>query len=103
MTYSTLGIDGQLVEQFDQRTGKKKFVFTPTVDATGKEVPVHLPQAARRQGLYIIGATGTGKSGLITNLVLQDIKQGKGVAVLVPHTDLTNSILAQLPATHVVN
>lgn len=99
MTYSKLGIDGQLVEQIDQQTGKKKFVFTPTVDASGKELPpVPLYKKSRLQGTYIIGATGTGKSGLITNLVLQDIKQGTGVCVLDPHADLTNSILAQLPS-----
>lgn len=98
MTFSKLGTDGQLIEELDQQTGKKKFVFTPTIDATGKEQIVQLPQISRKQGTYIIGATGTGKSGLITNLVLQDIKQGKGVAVLDPHTDLTNSILARLPA-----
>src|SRR2546428_13798657 len=39
---------------------------------------VDVPQASRRQGLYIIGATGTGKSGLIENLIVQDIKQGYG-------------------------
>src|SRR5438874_13836688 len=38
---------------------------------TGKNVDV--PQASRRQGLYIIGIQGTGKSVLIENLIIQDI------------------------------
>ncbi len=57
---------------------------------------VELPQASRRQGLYIIGATGAGKSGLIENLILQDIDQGLGVGLLDPHGDLTNAILAKM-------
>src|SRR5437588_6744211 len=40
---------------------------------TGK--PVDVPQSSRRQGLYIIGIQGTGKSVLIENLIIQDIKQ----------------------------
>src|SRR5260370_1513767 len=57
---------------------------------------VYLPQASRRQGLYIIGANGTGKTGLIENLILQDIEQGLGVGLLDPHGDLTNAILAKM-------
>src|SRR5712692_9397387 len=57
---------------------------------------VELPQASRRQGLYIIGANGTGKTGLIENLVVQDINQGLGVGVLDPHGDLTNALLAKM-------
>src|SRR6266568_8006504 len=57
---------------------------------------VELPQASRRQGLYIIGANGTGKTGLIENLILQDIDQGLGVGLLDPHGDLTNAILAKM-------
>jgi hypothetical protein len=68
---------------------------------TGKYVDV--PQASRRQGLYVIGATGTGKSGLIENMIIQDIKQGLGVGLLDPHGDLTNNVLARLPDTRVVD
>ena len=57
---------------------------------------VELPQASRRQGLYIIGANGTGKTGLIEHLILQDIDQGLGVGLLDPHGDLVNAILAKM-------
>src|SRR5216683_348684 len=46
---------------------------------------VHLSQSSRREGMYIIGATGTGKSTLIENLILQDIEQDMGVCVFEPH------------------
>ena len=66
-------------------------------------VQVVVSQSARRQGLYIIGATGTGKTGLIENLIIQDIKQGLGVGLLDPHGDLTNAVLSRLPDTRVVD
>src|SRR5712692_5914568 len=57
---------------------------------------VEIVKTSRLQGLYIIGATGTGKTGLIENLILQDIDQGLGVGLLDPHGDLTKAILAKM-------
>src|SRR5437588_1304684 len=54
-------------------------------------------QALRRQGLYLIGIQGTGKSVLIENLIIQDIKQDIGVCLLDPHGDLTQAVLSRLP------
>jgi hypothetical protein len=48
--------------------------------------------------MYIIGKTGTGKSQLLEELVLQDIKAGRGVAVIDPHGDLISGILERIPA-----
>jgi hypothetical protein len=54
---------------------------------------IRISQQERRQGLYIIGTTGTGKSTLIANLILTDISQGLGVCLIEPHGDLTNTVL----------
>ncbi len=51
----------------------------------------------RRAHTYIIGKTGTGKSTLIANLVLQDIAHGEGVALLDPHGDLVERVLRAVP------
>src|SRR5205085_8191886 len=63
------------------------------VSIVGKDVEtgqlVSMSQIRRRQGLYIIGVNGTGKSTLISNLIVQDIEQGLGVCLLDPHGDLT--------------
>src|SRR5437588_7034010 len=58
---------------------------------------VEIPQASRRQGMYIIGANGTGKTGLIENLIIPDIEQGIGVCLLDPHGDLTQAVLSRIP------
>jgi hypothetical protein len=58
---------------------------------------VDAPQAGRREGLYLIGTPGTGKTGLIENLIVQDIKQGMGVGLLDPHGDVTQAVLSRVP------
>src|SRR5712692_253182 len=58
---------------------------------------VELPKPARLQGLYIIGIQGTGKSGLIENLIMHDIDQQIGVCVLDPHGELIDHVIARLP------
>lgn len=50
-----------------------------------------------RQHAYVIGKTGTGKSTLIKNLLLQLIHAGRGVSLLDPHGDLSAELLDQIP------
>ena len=40
-----------------------------------KHQPVELTLDERRQGTYIIGTTGTGKSTLLKNIVYQDLRE----------------------------
>jgi type IV secretory pathway TraG/TraD family ATPase VirD4 len=47
--------------------------------------------------MYIVGKTGTGKSTLLETLVSQDIKAGQGLALLDPHGDLVERVLARVP------
>ena len=63
----------------------------------GGERPFGLSRADRRQHVYTIGKTGTGKSTLLRNLILQDIEAGEGVAVIDPHGDLAEDILNHVP------
>ncbi len=51
----------------------------------------------RLKHTHIIGATGTGKSTLIANLILQDIQKGIGVVLFDPHGDLVDDIIARMP------
>jgi len=58
-----------------------------------------IKQADRRAHIYTIGKTGTGKSTLLETLIRQDIQAGQGVALLDPHGDLVERVLAGLPET----
>lgn len=63
----------------------------------GQVTPVTLSADARMQHAYVIGASGTGKSTLLVNLILQDVKAGAGLAVLDPHGDLIDEVLGRIP------
>ncbi len=64
----------------------------------GEYQPVYITDEDRRRHVYIIGQTGTGKSTLMTNMIIGDIKAGKGVAMIDPHGDLVEEVLACVPA-----
>lgn len=63
----------------------------------GKEKTVTASSPHRLRHTHLIGATGTGKSTLLHSLIVQDIQQGNGVALLDPHGDLFESILPYIP------
>jgi hypothetical protein len=63
---------------------------------TGQSVTIS--QKARLQSSYIIGASGTGKTALISRLIAQDIENNLGVCLVEPHGDLTQAVLEAIPA-----
>jgi len=56
-----------------------------------------ISRADRRQHLYAIGKTGTGKTTLLSHLIRQDIERGHGVGVIDPHGDLAEELLDCIP------
>ncbi|MEY9963349.1 hypothetical protein ABIA33_001382 [Streptacidiphilus sp. MAP12-16] len=64
---------------------------------TGPARPIALSVPDSRHHLHIVGATGSGKSTLMANLVLADVAAGRGVLVVDPKGDLVLDILARLP------
>lgn len=58
---------------------------------------VSLSEQQRLRHTHVIGATGTGKTTLLESLIIQDIQQGNGLAVLDPHGDMYESILSRIP------
>ncbi len=62
----------------------------------GRVRPVCLSEDDRRRHIYIIGKTGTGKSELLKQMILQDIESGKGVCFIDPH-DTIDEILPRIP------
>jgi hypothetical protein len=55
----------------------------------------------RRHHIYLIGKTGTGKSTLIANMVISDMRQGYGLALIDPHGDLAETVLQYVPETRI--
>jgi hypothetical protein len=66
-------------------------------DHAGVERPVAVSVEDARHHLHVIGETGTGKSTLLANLVLQDVAAGRSTVVIDPKGDLVQAILERLP------
>ncbi len=67
------------------------------IGATVYGQPLLMSVASRRRHLYVVGQTGTGKSSLLHHLITQDLAIGRGVALIDPHGDLAQSVLAMIP------
>ncbi|MCX6786476.1 MAG: DUF87 domain-containing protein [Candidatus Kaiserbacteria bacterium] len=63
----------------------------------GQETLVYLDPEDRLRHLYIIGQTGTGKTGLMKSMIMQDIKNGEGCCFIDPHGSDILDILAAVP------
>jgi hypothetical protein len=63
----------------------------------GGEVPIGLTAAERERHVYVIGGTGNGKTTLLQYGIVQDIRNGKGVAIIDPHGDLSETLLRYIP------
>lgn len=72
-------------------------------EAVGGEGPggrVALPQEELDRHLYLLGASGSGKSRLLELLIRQHLEQDEGFCLVDPHGDLTAGILAYLHERH---
>ena len=76
-------------EKFDVVIGENHHHNTVT--------PIGLTEAERERHQYIIGGTGSGKTTMLQYQIVQDICNGKGVAVIDPHGDMAETILRHVP------
>ncbi len=75
------------IGEVDFRNEKKKVYFAERAD--------------RRRHFYYIGQTGVGKSWFMKGMIIQDILKGEGVAVIDPHGELVEDLLAFIPKERV--
>ena len=67
----------------------------------GEELPVRVLKDDFRRHFYIVGQTGVGKSVLLENMAIQNIRNGDGVCILDPHGELIEKILPLIPKERV--
>lgn len=72
-------------------------LFLGTNEHLSVERRVTLSNEQRARHVHVIGASGTGKSTLLFNLIRQDIENGEGVSVVDPHGDLIDRVLGIIP------
>ena len=68
-----------------------------TNEHEGLRQSVWLPDALRLNHCHILGGTGSGKSTLLALLAVEDIRAGRGVAVIDPHGDLIDLLIPHIP------
>ncbi|MBN2094356.1 MAG: TraM recognition domain-containing protein [Candidatus Zambryskibacteria bacterium] len=62
-----------------------------------KETEIRISTEDRLRHFYCIGQTGTGKSVLLKEMIIQDIEMGHGVCMIDPHGSDIQDILANVP------
>ncbi len=63
----------------------------------GVDTKIFIEREDRTRHTYIIGRTGTGKTELLKNMAIQDIRNGEGVCIVDPHGDLVEDVLQYIP------
>lgn len=63
----------------------------------GSITPIGLTAQERERHKYIIGGTGSGKTTMLQYEIVQDMQNGKGVAVIDPHGDMAEALLRHVP------
>ena len=76
---------------------EKNISLYGTTNFRGSKTMFGLLRADRGRHVYILGQTGTGKSGLLELLTLSDIYYDQGFAVIDPHGDYASSVLQYIP------
>ncbi len=79
------------------KSGKELSIFIGENTHHEVTTPIGLTEAERQRHMYIIGGTGNGKTTMLLYAIIQDIKSGKGLAVIDPHGDLAETILHHIP------
>ncbi|MGF1425011.1 type IV secretory system conjugative DNA transfer family protein [Kitasatospora sp. LaBMicrA B282] len=92
-----------------QRAGARSLPPVPAIPLPGPSVKpvgtadagparaIGLAVADGRYHLHILGSTGSGKSTLMANMILDDARAGRGVLVVDPKGDLVTDVLDRLP------
>lgn len=75
----------------------KSGTFLGTNTYRNVDTPVYMQDADRLRHTYTIGQTGTGKTTLLVNMILQDISAGNGCCFIDPHGSDVQNILANIP------
>lgn len=63
----------------------------------GNRRPISIGVEDRMRHFFVVGQTGTGKSTFMENMIVQDIREGRGVAFIDPHGDSVDKVLAAVP------
>ncbi|MFA5086514.1 MAG: CxxC-x17-CxxC domain-containing protein [Candidatus Paceibacterota bacterium] len=76
---------------------KQEIIFFGQTTFRGEKKRFGIKTDDRRRHVYIVGKTGMGKTELLKNMVIQDIRNGNGVGFVDPHGEASEEILKFIP------
>lgn len=76
---------------------EERITYFAETDARSKRVPFGIKAKDRSRHMYVIGKTGMGKSTLLENMAIQDIRNGEGMAFIDPHGKTAELLLDYVP------
>lgn len=92
------GVERQMTKQVDgPATLVPDGVLIGVNEYRGAKKEIHLSVNDRRRHMYVIGASGMGKSVFLKNIAYQDMLEGKGFCFIDPHGDVTEELLSMVP------
>ncbi len=80
-----------------------KEIITPLgqTNFRNRQVKFGIKTDDRRRHIYVIGKTGSGKTTMMENMVIEDIISGRGVGLVDPHGDFAEKILNFIPENRI--
>ena len=79
----------------------ERVTYFAATDARGKYIPFGIKAKDRDRHMYVIGKTGMGKSTLLENMTIQDLRNGEGLAFIDPHGGTVDRLLDYIPEERV--
>jgi hypothetical protein len=80
---------------------KKNINFFAKTQFKNREAIFGIKDKDRRRHVWTIGKTGTGKSTLLVNMAIDDLKKGRGLAYIDPHGDACEILLNYIPKNRI--
>jgi hypothetical protein len=74
-----------------------KVTYFAATNSRGANTPFGIKRRDRARHMYVIGKTGMGKSTLLENMAIQDIRNGEGLAFIDPHGSTADRIMEYVP------
>ncbi len=79
----------------------ERVTYFAATDARGKHIPFGIKAKDRDRHMYVIGKTGMGKSTLLENMAIQDLRNGEGFAFIDPHGGTAERLLDYIPENRI--
>jgi hypothetical protein len=79
----------------------ERVTYFAATDARGKYIPFGIKAKDRDRHMYVIGKTGMGKSTLLENMAIQDLRNGEGFAFIDPHGGTIERLLDFIPENRI--